>query len=165
MIEEEWRSVPDWPSYEVSSLGRVRRLSGRFKKPTIHPKGYLRVNLHIDHDYKTMKVSRLVAAAFLPTFQNNLQVDHIDGVQTNNSVNNLRMATSSENARNKRTPRNNTSGAKGVARLDNCFRAQIQVNRKNICLGRFSTLEEAINCRREAELKYFGEFVRRSAAE
>jgi ribosomal protein S3 len=57
-----------------------------------------------------------------------------------------------------------TSGYKGVsiARRGKPWRVQINIDRKVVCLGQFSTLEEAIRVRRDAEMKYHGEFSRQS---
>lgn len=43
-----------------------------------------------------------------------LEIDHVDGDPRNNRPSNLRLATHGENGRNTATPRNNTSGVKGV---------------------------------------------------
>jgi len=72
-------------------------------------------------------------------------IDHINGAGEDNRIINLREATRSDNARNARTSKRNTSGLKGVNfRPDRKkWRASIRVNRKSIHLGLFSTREEA----------------------
>ena len=91
----------------------------------------------------------------------NLDVDHINRVSTCNSKNNLRLATRSDNQRNKKIQRNNTSGYKGVCwdKARNKWKSGIHVNGKIINLGRFDTKEEAARVYNEAALKYFGEFA------
>lgn len=54
----------------------------------------------------------------------------------------------------------NTSGVTGVKwhSRDNIWGAWIRVNHKNMYLGRFENFDDAINARKEAENKYFGEY-------
>jgi hypothetical protein len=88
------------------------------------------------------------------------QIDHIDGDPSNNRIDNLRLATQSQNNRNKKMSSNNTSGAKGVSRIGSRFQAQITVAGKRRYLGTFGTLNEAADAYKTAAEKYFGEFAR-----
>jgi len=58
---------------------------------------------------------------------------------------------------------NNKTGVKGVMRCENegVWRAYIGVNGRSKSLGRFDNIEMAIEARREAEEKYFGEYAYR----
>lgn len=104
---------------------------------------------------KVVKLSR-----FLMNPPDGTLVDHIDGSKANNRRNNLRLCTSEENSRNTGLARNNTTGVTGVnIRPSGRYFASITVNRKCICLGTFDTIEEASEARREAEIKYFGDFA------
>jgi len=60
--------------------------------------------------------------------------------------------------------KNNTSGFSGVCFLSklNRYLAVIKINNKSIYLGKYKTLDEAVKVRKEAELKYFKEFRRKS---
>jgi hypothetical protein len=89
-------------------------------------------------------------------------VDHINGNKLDNRKANLRSVSPQVNQVNrKRLSAANTSGHRGVARTNASqskpWRAQITARRKNIHLGLFATLEEAIEARRMAELSLFGE--------
>ena len=90
------------------------------------------------------------------------QIDHIDGNRLNNSIKNLRLATSCENARNKKIHNNNTSGFPGVDfhKQRKKWRSRIRVMGKQIHLGIFDSFELACIARKEAEKKYFGEWTR-----
>lgn len=90
------------------------------------------------------------------------EVDHINGSPDDNRWENLREATHQQNGRNVKTPKDNTSGVKGVywARERQKWAAQITVNRKTIHLGRFKTIEEAKAARENRERELFGEFAR-----
>jgi hypothetical protein len=90
------------------------------------------------------------------------QVDHIDGNGLNNCRNNLRKATNAQNARNSCTPRNNTSGFKGVTwhKLSSKWCAKIEVNYVSKHLGLFDTPEAAHSAYVAASEKLHGEFGR-----
>lgn len=89
---EQWKTIFDYPDYEVSNLGRVRSLKfGKEKllSPGIHSKGYLIVSLCKNGDLKHYLVHRLVAQAFLPNPLNLPEVNHKDENKLNNCVDNL----------------------------------------------------------------------------
>jgi hypothetical protein len=87
-------------------------------------------------------------------------IDHINGNQLDNRRSNLRICTSKGNARNCSVSKNNQTGAVGVSRKKNGkYRARIMVDRKEICLGTYDNIEDAINVRKNAEILYFGEFA------
>jgi len=73
------------------------------------------------------------------------EIDHINGNKLDNRIENLRLATRSENRQNHKTMRNNTSGFMGVrwSKKDKKWVASINVNRKSYYLGGFDTPEEA----------------------
>lgn len=87
-------------------------------------------------------------------------VDHIDGNGLNNCRDNLRICTNSENVKNRKIQINNTSGYKGVTwhKREQKWRAQIQMNNKQIQLGSFDNPEDAYAAYCEAAEKYHGEF-------
>jgi hypothetical protein len=81
-------------------------------------------------------------------------IDHRDRNKSNNAIANLREATHAQNQQNKKTYANNFSGHKGVSwyALRSKWRVRIQHNRRSILVGFFSTLEEAVQARRNAEV-------------
>lgn len=89
-----------------------------------------------------------------------MQIDHINGVGTDNRVENLRLATSQENNRNRRIAKNNTSGIRGVCwnRFKKKWKAYIMIDSRLYNLGDFDSLENAKNARESAELNAFGVF-------
>jgi len=93
------------------------------------------------------------------------QIDHIDGEPSNNRLDNLRLATNSENQQNRKIASNNTSGAKGVCKIGNRFKAHIGVRGKVKNLGTYGTFNEAADAYKTAAAQYFGEFARPEVGE
>lgn len=92
--DEEWRRVEGWP-YEVSSLGRVRRIT--YLIPG-NSRGYKRVMLSRGAEKKSKSVHQLVCEAFCgPRPSPEHVVAHYDGNRGNNTPTNLRWATAQEN--------------------------------------------------------------------
>lgn len=71
---------------------------------------------------------------------------------------NCKWGTKTEQSRNQRLRKDNTSGVRGVCWHKNMskWEAVIRVDKKRIYLGSFDTLEKAANARRLAEEKYWG---------
>lgn len=88
-------------------------------------------------------------------------VDHINGNGLDNRRCNLRMANKSQNAMNQRKRIDNSSGYKGIRKLPSGrYQARITINGIEKNLGIFDNIEDAIEAREEAEIKYFGEWRR-----
>lgn len=75
-------------------------------------------------------------------------IDHVNGNKSDNRIDNLREASSSENLQNAKEPhRDSRSGLRGVA-WDRCrgkWLSRVQVNKKSHHVGYFSTAAEAHN--------------------
>lgn len=86
------------------------------------------------------------------------QIDHINGIKTDNRIANLRVVTLAVNVQNKRTAqKNNQSGLLGVSVRKSGFQAKIKINRKTIYLGHFKTAELAHEAYLEAKRKVHSE--------
>jgi hypothetical protein len=116
MSDEEWRDVPGWP-YQVSSLGRVRRV--HIVTPVKTSKAYNRICLSRGRKdgarsrdtERLFFVHRLVAEAFIgPCPEGKDHVAHIDGNPQNNVPSNLYWATPKENAADRARHGKYTSG-------------------------------------------------------
>ena len=123
---EYFRVIDGFPSYEVSTDGRVRNSkTGRIMKLYIRPTGYIQVSLSKDKQISLHYVHRLVATAFCIKTDDYNVVDHIDRNSSNNNYKNLRWTTLSGNLRNRTIAMNNTSGFAGVSynKYDNSWTA------------------------------------------
>ena len=98
-MNEIWKDVKDYKGiYEVSSYGKVRNIVDKhILKPGLTSKGYYNVILCKNKLHKGISIHRLVALAFIPNPENKKQVNHINGIKTDNRVENLEWATCSEN--------------------------------------------------------------------
>ena len=87
-------------------------------------------------------------------------VDHIYHNKNDNRKSQLRICSNTENCRNTTIGKNNKSGVVGVRFNEEKqkWESYIKVNKKTIYLGRFDSINEAIECRLEAQNNYFGEF-------
>lgn len=84
------------------------------------------------------------------------EIDHHDGNGLNNRRSNLRFATRQQNSRNTKK-----LGYSFIKRI-NRWHARICIDNKEINLGYYKTEEEALEARKRAEKKYFGEFSRKN---
>jgi hypothetical protein len=100
---EKWKDIQGFENrYQVSDKGNVRALNfkrtGQTKllKLNVHC-GYYYVNLYEKGKYKTFRVHRLMALAFIENPQNKPFINHKDGNKLNNSLENLEWCTPKEN--------------------------------------------------------------------
>src|SRR5690348_6217698 len=99
---EVWARIVEFPNYAVSDLGRVMRLTDNTsgKAGTILGQrrtcwDYFEVALCPGERHRS--VHRLVAIHHVPNPDGKPQVNHCDGVKTNNRATNLQWVTASEN--------------------------------------------------------------------
>jgi hypothetical protein len=105
---EEWRAAPGLDGwYEVSNLGRVRRVRfvrrhnerGLPIKSWVDRSGYVSVVIRIGLRQTSRKVHSMVARAFLGDPEPGHEVNHIDGDKTHVCARNLEWVTRSQNMR------------------------------------------------------------------
>ena len=104
---EIWLPVPGYEGlYDVSNFGRVRSYHNfGFKRreipkmitPSKERYGYLQLTLCNNAVHKQIKVHQIVAMAFLPPNPGGMQIDHINGIKTDNRAENLEWVTPKEN--------------------------------------------------------------------
>lgn len=106
---------------------------------------------------KHRKAHRIIWEMHHGPIPEGMVIDHIDGYPSNNRLNNLRLATQSQNLSNQNRKKNST-GLKGIFRRGDRFYAYITSSKKRISLGGFPTKGLAGVAYAKASLKYHGVF-------
>jgi len=129
---------------------------------TILSDGYIGITLD-----KVRYLAHRLAYLFMKGRWPKYEIDHEDGVRSNNKWENLRAATDLDNSRNRKPHKNKRIPTKGVSPVSargkkrkNPYAAYITVNGKQIYLGVHPTIEAASAAYRTAATKYFGKFAR-----
>jgi hypothetical protein len=136
---EHWMAVNNFPSYAVSSFGRVRNARGHMLSPAlVH--GYPQVGLYHECKKTSLKVHRLVAMTFFPTSDLTLEVDHRDRDRRNNMVTNLRWVSHSTNSFNRGKFTGSSSRFRGVSwqKQTSKWRVFIQLDGEKKYIGLFA---------------------------
>lgn len=90
---EEWRTIEEFPMYEVSSWGNIRNKKTPNKLHSLNKsskkRNYYSVMFSVNNRQTRRNVHRLVAKAFIPNPDNLPEVNHKDENGLNNKVDNL----------------------------------------------------------------------------
>lgn len=101
-MSAEIKPIKGFDGYYISEYGDI--YSYRFNKVKkvvtyLNKQGYLWTNFCMKYKKSKKSVARLVAENFLTTWNENLQVNHLDANKLNNHYSNLEMVTGLENMR------------------------------------------------------------------
>ena len=125
---------------------------------SMYPTGYVSIKLY----GKPHLAHRIIWQMNHGEIPDGFQIDHINGNPRDNRISNLRLATHTENTRNRKLSKYNTSGYKGVSHspVGKRWRSRIRIGTKRIGLGSYDNIEDAAAAYAEAAKRYHGEFAR-----
>ena len=145
----EIRPVKDYERYCVSKQGYVFSKGNNEElkeiSPTKNNNGYLKVSLYKNGKRKMFYVHRLVAMSFLDNPNAFPMVNHKDFNKENNEAGNLEYCTARYNMAYSSMAGRHSSSYLGVTwdKRRRKWKAQYQIGKKKVFLGRFSAQEEA----------------------
>lgn len=175
-MQEEWRDIKGYEGkYQVSNFGRVLSIGRviirsnstnlsikeKYIRIYVGKKGYCTAPLSKDNKCKHCKLHRLIAEAFIPNPLNLPQVNHINGIKTDNRIENLEWVNNSENQLHCWVGRRSSKYA-GVSFVKTLKKATSKRwrafytdgNGKYVHIGNYLTEEDA----RHAHLEYVNKF-------
>ena len=153
--QERLREIFDYSSSEGMLIRKIT--DGRGAKPTgiNNKKDYRRTYVNSKHYCH----HRLVWIWHHGAVNNEILVDHINRDRHDDRIENLRLATASENNAHRAMSPKNTSGFKGVIKEHGRWRVQCSINGKRAPYRSFATKEEATACYQKAAAELHGEFA------
>lgn len=146
---------------DKEDFDRVSRFVWHISKTT----GYVSC---LFHENNSRKVRAMRLQRFIVDCKESEEVDHINGDKLDNRKCNLRVCTRQENSFNRKIPKNNTTGYKGVRYIKQGnrikrWRATLEKNGKSVNGGTHITKEEAAKAYNKLALEHFGKFARLNA--
>lgn len=116
MKQEIWKKLENFDRYEISNLGRVKRVASEFVRnrrpckphivkveqkiltPNVDNVGRIHYRLFDNNNnIKLFKITRLMWETFNGPIPDDLEVDHIDGNRFNNNLENLQLLSKEDN--------------------------------------------------------------------
>lgn len=96
----DYKIIDGFENYVIFKDGTIiNRKTGKVKNQFVKkPKGYLYVSLCKDGKMKSVYVHRLLAKAFIPNTDSKTEINHINGIKTDNRLENLEWVTPKENS-------------------------------------------------------------------
>lgn len=143
--------ISDKLSYDKESGFFKSNLSGK-RIGYIDGCGYEVINIY-NQEYRSHRLAMVIMGLDLT----GLEVDHINGVRSNNKLSNLRLVSKKENAKNKRLRANNKTGVHGVTFIETSKKWRSRISdglKRSLHLGCFDNFFDSVCARKSAEIKY-----------
>lgn len=119
---EEWRTVTDFPNYEISNLCRLRNSRGKILRPVYDPScRYVRYCMRYNGKQLTKNAHRVMWRAFHGEIASGYVLNHKDGNRQNNAMTNLEVVTHKENSQH--------AVAMGLVKMGDQHHARISAKR------------------------------------
>jgi len=138
----EWNKIFEYREGELYwKIKPAKRISkGSLASRPMHT-GYKRVR----YDNKPYYAHRVIYEMFFGPIPKNMEIDHIDRDRSNNNIDNLRIATKSQNKANRALTSRNSSGYKGVywSKQKKKWHVQTSFGGERKHIGFFDDIEEA----------------------
>jgi hypothetical protein len=130
------KQYKDYSNYLIYQDGNIfSKTKNKFLIPVDNGRGYKKVNLCKNGSIKRIYVHRLIAETFLPNPENKPQVNHINGIKSDNRLENLEWVTPSENGKHAFKIGLNKSYNKNATNNPNYRHGKKTViNKKSFCL-------------------------------
>lgn len=155
MTQQELLILFDYRDGELYRKNKSRNglsKAGDILPTYINNKGYSIVNIN-NKSYLKSRIIFCMMYGYYP-----ITVDHIDGNKSNNTKENLRAATYSENNVNTSVSKRNTSGCKGVSYDNGMWVSRVFFKYKKYA-SRHKTYEDAVNATLEKRKLLHKEFA------
>lgn len=94
----DWKSIPKFSAYECSNTGLFRR-NGRLLKMSNHEKGYKNIRFCKNGKQHSFRAHRVIYETFVGDIPQDKEINHLDGIKSNNAVSNLQCCSHLENMR------------------------------------------------------------------
>lgn len=147
------------PTFLVWKITTSRKSKAGFPAGGIHKKlGYGRFRYRGQLYY----IHRVVWELHNGPLLEGQMIDHINGIRSDNRLENLRIATVTQNNQNTTKRSFGKSKYKGVSWHKQCgkWRSELTVDKKRIHIGLFELEEEAAKAYNKEAVKVFGEFAK-----
>lgn len=154
-------TISDWVSYCPESgdfrwiKSPNRRIGAGSIAGRITNHGYASIRI-CGHDYVAHRLAWFAMTGYWPSDD----IDHINGIRSDNRWSNLRAASRQQNCSNRKPNSNRPYKGTYFNSRSKKWYSRIKFNQKQIHLGTFTTCEEAHAAYQAAAHKYFGEFAR-----
>lgn len=124
-----------------------RKAGSQIRKPSGHV--YTRIGI----GYQNLAAHRVIWLLVYGSIDDQMVIDHVNGIGTDNRLLNLRLVSSSENSKNRSVSERSRSGVIGVYwnSHERKWHARVQINGKRRSIGQYDSIEDAQAARKAAE--------------